>query len=158
MLVRFAVRKTAWEGTPTDELVRVEFQDRQTGKVDLTPSVYLAEESRMTQLAAEHGATSGMKPQTFAYRTLGQPTQMRQCQTDPEYFAYACSVHHEMSFPSEEALRIYVEGGRQNWQHPLRVIKGDVLTYVRQTVRQGDREWAAALDKPRCSAWASEAR
>lgn len=158
MLVRFASRRTAWEDTPTDELVRVEFQDRQTGKVDLTPSVYLAEENRMTQLAAEHGATSGMKPQTFVYGTLGHATQVRQCKTDPEYFAYACSVHHEMSFPSEEALRTYVEDGRHHWKHPLRVVKSDVLAYVRQTVGQGDREWAAALSTERCSAWAKDAR
>lgn len=158
MLVRFATRKTAWEECTTEELVLVEFQDSKTGEIDLRPSVYAPDGACMDQLAAEHGVTARMSPQTFLYGDLGTPgsASILRCNTCPDYFTYACSVHHELEFATAADLRAYVHASRGGWVHPLRVVRSAVLEYVRGRVLQQDAEWAAVLALPECASWASK--
>src|SRR5712664_295438 len=64
-LVRLAKRKTTWSGeVPLEEVVKIEFQDKATGQVDLAPSFYLLPEGppRLVQAHAEHSASHMDRP------------------------------------------------------------------------------------------------
>lgn len=158
MLVRFVNRKLVW-AEPTEEILKVEFRDHETGEISLTPSVYTPSAADLTQLVAEHGATAAMRPQSFDYADLIDAGQnaISNCATEPAYFAHACRVHHELAFADVTALHAFVEERRAKWAL-ARVLRKPVVDYVRARYRAGDAEWRRALSEPRCAPWADEAK
>lgn len=158
MLFRSVRRRTVWKEA-AEEIVAVEFQDRESGEVDLNPSVYVVEATDNVRIAAEHTATASLLltkkrlPYVDLVDTLGGFEA--DSPTDPIHFELASTAHRELMFASIQALRTFLEARIQRWtvdQTP----KWSLVDYVVDRRREDDREWLAFFTTGRGQQWSTK--
>ena len=149
-LVRLAIRRTTWSGeTAPEDVVRIEFRDRETGGVDLTPSFYLLADGlrKLVQAHAEHSASLLDRPEGRVHVDAQGVESPAPVQTPGEtLFRFTREeAHREIRFRDEADLLVFVRrilaGGG-----PRRVstTADDLLEYVGVRLDAKDEEWMDA--------------
>src|SRR6267142_3860105 len=149
VLVRVAKRKTTWNGEVTpEEVVKIEFQDKATGEVDLAPSFYLLADGRprVVQAYAEHAASQMDRPENRVHvDALGVEAPAPVKTPGDTLFRFTRDVaHHELHFRGPSELTAFVTGILADASRRLPTGSDAVLEYVGAMLDAGDREWVEA--------------
>lgn len=122
----------------------VDFQDRFTGKPDLSPSFYRTESEHKVQITAEHMAVAGLRltPSNTQHVDLVNTVGggVHDTPTDPDLFAFASAAHVEIAFKSEDDLVGFIDTKRTIC-NPHKLGKRDVANYVNSKRAKHDQEW-----------------
>lgn len=150
--LRVAQRKTSWETSTIDELVRTEFKNRRTQEIDLAISTYEIEDSEATVVRAyaEHCASLGLNPKTLPHIDLsGRSLEATPGETR---FQFTVNAHRELRFNNVSELQTYLRDVilPQAAQRRREVRHQDVRTYARAQRDAHVQEWVEFFaDNPR---------
>lgn len=149
LLVRLGKRKTTWNGeVPPDEVVKIEFQDKATGKVDLQPSFYLLDAGapRIVQAHAEHSASLMDRP-VGAVHVDAHGIEARTPVHTPGETLFRFTrdeAHRELRFNSTAELTSFVGSILSDAARRHQTTSDQLTEYVGARLDAGDPEWVEA--------------
>lgn len=150
LLLRVGRRKTAWEATTIDNLLKVEFRSGEgEGEIDLNPSVYMVDESQLVQTVAEHAAGIGLDPPRGLDNVNLDCDRPAASTPGDTGFEFTTAAHCELKFDSVQDLRAFLLNDiLPRFAERRRVAsKAQVRDYVRQRQAAGDPEWLSLIAK-----------
>jgi len=149
LLLRIRKRHTAGEVSPA-RFCDVEFQDPESGGLDLAISVYRIDPRDLVQCHTEHYAGSKLDPKGRSDLDLdGLTATVVPVQLDPWPFETTAAAHCEIRCHTDDevkglAAQLFADlGGRTQ-----DVSKPQMQAYVRETVAKADPEWTTYLERP----------
>jgi hypothetical protein len=153
-LIRFARRLSSWdEGTSDEQLIAVEFKDRDSGGRDLKPSVYEIEEHEIVRAFSEH-ATRFEPPKSAAGIDVSRTRGTVRVTPGLTDFSFTAATHREVVLKDEYellALVREVRAGLPDRRHLVSV--EERRAYVLSQLGAGDQEWVRAREKPTAPKW-----
>jgi hypothetical protein len=136
--LRVAKRRTVWQTSPIDELIKTEFS--RGGEVDLNLSVYEVDDVDIVRAVAEHCA-SFSDPKAYPNLDMsGRPTIATPGAT---HFKFTIDAHRELRFQDVDELRSYIQETilPQFTQRCHVVERAQVKAYAHGRRDAGDPEW-----------------
>lgn len=144
-VLRVNKRKASWEGS-AEEFARTEFQDYETGGLDLRLSVYLVEPADTVRAHTEHAVSLLDTPKSLYdmdLNSLGIGTLRKS--PGETAFVFANEQHHELHLENEHGVldlaRSVLEAATVS---KVEVTKEAQLEYATTRLDAGDPEWEAA--------------
>lgn len=149
MLLRSGRQRHTSGEVSADKFCDVEFQDADSGGLELVVSVYWIEIAQLVQCHTEHYAGAGLDPKSRPGLDLEGLAPHVERAPRPWPFALTGSAHCNAKFTSETdvrtmALSLHADLAQRSHDVPKDVMR----TYVRHALAGRDPEWTAFLQKP----------
>ncbi|MGN6109035.1 MAG: hypothetical protein ACTHU0_28275 [Kofleriaceae bacterium] len=105
LALRIARRRTAWESSPLDEIIKTEFSMK--GELELNMSVYLIDANDLVRAVAEHSAGFDVGPRGFPNLDLNTDRALVET-PGTTGFEFTTNRHRELRFEDEADLRKFL--------------------------------------------------